>query len=247
MMKINLKHIISTLILAVLVFSCKSKTKFAPYNSNSLKIEKINENLYKHISYLETEDYGKVACNGLIFFNSNKAIIFDTPLNNEVSKELIELIYKENEIVAIVTTHFHVDCLAGLNEFHSKNITSYANNLTIEFAKKNNYPLPQIGFDDKLELKVGKQKVVLQFFGEGHTKDNIVGYIPEENALFGGCLVKSVGANKGNTADANTVEWSNTINKIKQEFKNIKIVVPGHGETGGQDLLDYTAKLFQNK
>ena len=40
------------------------------------------------------------------------------------------------------------------------------------------------------------------YFGEGHTKDNIMGYFTEDQALFGGCLIKKVGASKGYLGDA---------------------------------------------
>jgi metallo-beta-lactamase class B len=54
-------------------------------------------------------------------------------------------------------------------------------------------------------------------------------------------------ASKGYLGDANTADWSNTVEKIKKEYPNLKIVVPGHGEFGDQKLLDYTIKLFKTK
>lgn len=65
--------------------------------------------------------------------------------------------------------------------------------------------------------------------------------------LFGGCLVKEVGAEKGNVADANVQEWPLTIAGIKEQHPDIKIVIPGHGKPGGITLLDYTATLFLQK
>jgi len=72
-----------------------------------------------------------------------------------------------------------------------------------------------------------------------------VGYVPSEKALFGGCLLKHVNASKGNLADANTSEWSSSVAKIKKEYPDLEIVIPGHGKNGGIELLDYTIKLFQ--
>jgi metallo-beta-lactamase class B len=62
--------------------------------------------------------------------------------------------------------------------------------------------------------------------------------------IFGGCLIKEVGAGKGNLADANTIDWSNTVRKIRDEYPDVKRIVPGHGQPGGIELLDYTIKLF---
>jgi metallo-beta-lactamase class B len=92
---------------------------------------------------------------------------------------------------------------------------------------------------------VGNEKIIAKFFGEGHTKDNIVGYFPSENVLFGGCLIKELNANKGYLGDATLADWSNTVQKIKKEYPKVKIVVPGHGDYGNAKLLDYTIHLFK--
>ena len=93
-------------------------------------------------------------------------------------------------------------------------------------------------------LAINGIKVKNLFFGEGHTKDNIVSYIPSEKVLFGGCLLKTVGAKKGYLGDANTTDWSNTVAKIKKELSDIEYVIPGHGKTDGTELLTYTIQLF---
>src|SRR5690606_10460180 len=105
------------------------------------------------------------------------------------------------------------------------------------------YAIPQNGFDSFLELKIGNEKVTAEYFGEGHTKDNVIGYYPKEKAMFGGCLLKENGAGKGNLEDANESAWTQTVNNIFRKYpkSSIKIVVPGHGRTGGNELLDYTA------
>lgn len=228
------------------IISCASKSSI-PYDSENLKIERISDEVFEHISYLKTEDFGNVACNGLIYFNGNEAIVFDTPTEDVASKALIDWIQntQNKKITAVVVTHFHNDCLGGLEEFHKNDIASYSNNLTIELANEKNFILPKNGFDDILELKIGNSKVISRFFGEGHTIDNIVGYIPEENTLFGGCLIKEVNAGKGYLGDANTEEWSETVGRIKQAYPDVKIVVPGHGDFGGIELLEYTLDLFK--
>ena len=84
----------------------------------------------------------------------------------------------------------------------------------------------------------------ISFFGEGHTPDNVVAYLPTDQTLFGGCLIKSLGAGKGNLEDANVQDWSSTVTKIKKSYPNVRIVIPGHGNPGSQDLLDYTIEMF---
>ncbi len=135
--------------------------------------------------------------------------------------------------------------MGGLKAFHKNDIPSYANFKTIEFAKENNSAVPKNGFKDSLTLKVGDEIVTAKFFGEGHTRDNIVGYFPSENVMFGGCLIKEIDASKGYLGDANVSDWSATVEKVKKEYPDVKIVIPGHGEYGDKKLLDYTINLFK--
>ena len=249
-----MKFIIKTLLLIVIsltIINCSSQKveAFIPkeiYKSNDLIVTQIAENSFLHTSFLQTNDFGNVPCNGLIVRNSNEAIIFDTPTNDKSAQELINWIKKtlDCKINAIIPTHFHDDCLGGLKAFHQNEIPSYAYFKTIELAKENNLVVPENGFKDSLILKVGDEKITAKFLGEGHTIDNIVGYFPSENVMFGGCLIKEIDASKGYLGDANVADWSGTVEKVKKEYPDVKIVVPGHGEYGDKKLLDYTINLF---
>ncbi len=219
------------------------------YKSDDLRITQITEDSFVHTSFLQTNDFGNVPCNGLIVRNGNEAIIFDTPTNDKSSEALIQWI-KETlhcKINAIIPTHFHIDCLAGLKAFHENHIPSYAYFKTIALAKENGYVVPKNSFRDSLNLKVGDENVITKFFGEGHTKDNVVGYFSNENIMFGGCLIKELDAGKGYLGDANVADWSSTVESVKKEYPNVKIIVPGHGEFGNKKLLDYTISLFNTQ
>jgi metallo-beta-lactamase class B len=252
-----MKAIISTLLLiaiSITNLNCSFQKRYAfkpkeVYKSEYLIITQISENSFEHTSFKQTNDFGNVPCNGLIVTNHNEAIVFDTPTNDKSSEELIKwlketLHYKIN---AIIPTHFHDDSLGGLKAFHENSIPSYAYIKTIELAKENNYVVPQNSFRDSLNLKVGTENIVAKFFGEGHTKDNVVGYFPSENVMFGGCLMKELDASKGYLGDANVADWSGTVERVKKEYPNVKIVVPGHGEYGDKKLLDYTINLFKTQ
>ena len=65
--------------------------------------------------------------------------------------------------------------------------------------------------------------------------------------MFGGCLIKELNAGKGYLGDANVTDWSGTVEKVKMEYPNVKIIVPGHGEYGSKKLLDYTINLFKTQ
>jgi metallo-beta-lactamase class B len=223
-----------------------------PYKSDNLEIYALTANTYVHQSYLQTEQWGKVSCNGLIYINKGEAVVFDTPPTDSVSFELIHWIQTKAhaKIVAIVVNHWHGDCLGGLGVFHRNGIASYSSIYTQTLAQKdsvNHTVVPQHGFSDSLMLVIGNKYVTNYFFGEGHTSDNIVSYIPSEKVLFGGCIIKALGASKGNLSEANVKAWPITVAKIKTALPAIQIVVPGHGKPGDASLLDYTIQLFQDK
>lgn len=243
---------ISFLLLLFTIFSCSkpiqvNKNSIIVYQSENLIIEKISENVYQHISYLQTNDFGKVGCNGMIVVHQNEAVVLDTPAEAESSAELIQFISAKlnAKINSVVATHFHADCVGGLDEFHKIGVPSYANHLTIDLLKNKEKNIPQISFEKELTLNIGNKNVYLNYFGEGHTKDNIVAYYPDEKTLFGGCLLKENGAGKGNLEDANEDDWSETVTKLKEKYPDIQTVIPGHGKRGGMELVDYTIALFQ--
>lgn len=214
--------------------------------TDELIIRPIAEGVYLHTCFLEAGEFGRVPCNGMVVVSGDEAIIFDTPTTDSLSAELIQWIEGQLHcrVTGIIATHFHDDCLGGLDEFHRRGIPSYANRLTQQFAQANQVPVPQHGFDDQLELAVGGQSVIADFVGAGHTRDNVVGYFPAAHVLFGGCLVKALGADEGNLADASVGEWSATVSRVKANYPGATQVIPGHGTLGDVSLLDYTINLF---
>ena len=134
------KHLIFLILLGSI--ACQNQKENYIYESENLKIKQLSEHTYLHISYLNIQKYGKVACNGMIAIDNGEAVVFDTPVSNADSKELIDWI--ENtlnfKITGVVATHYHNDCLGGLNEFHVQQIPSYATNKTIDALMKLELP-----------------------------------------------------------------------------------------------------------
>ena len=233
----------------LLEFTPYSFSQSAPVDqSANLTITQLTDKTWVHTTYLQTQTFGKVACNGLIVVDGTEAIIMDTPTTDSIATELINWVQNElnSSVKAVVVTHFHEDCLGGLAAFHQAGIASYAYDSTLALAKKKGYPVPEYGFADSLKLPVGNQEVVCAFLGEGHTTDNTVCYVPNEKVLFGGCLIKAIGAKEGNLEDANPEAWPTTVLRVKRRFSDVGQVVPGHGEPGDASLLDYTIQLFSS-
>lgn len=215
--------------------------------SKDIEVIQISEHSYVHVSYTQVPPFGRVGSNGLIFTRDKEALLFDTPMNDSLTMDLVNWIADslKARIVGFVPNHWHNDCMGGLNYLNSIGIPSYANERTIAIAKSKNLPVAQHGFADSLTLRLGDQAVICKYYGPAHTVDNIVTWIPSERVLFGGCMVKDLKSQTlGNIADADLAEWPNTIGRVIAAYPSANFVVPGHGAVGGTELLKHTEELL---
>ncbi len=216
--------------------------------SNDIDIIKITNDSYVHVSYADMPPFGRVASNGLLFTNEGKAVLFDTPATDSLTKDLVNWIEDslKVKITAFVPNHWHADCMGGLAYLNGKGIESYADERTIQIAKSKNLPLPLHGFKDSLKLNLSGKEIMCNYFGAAHTTDNIVVWIPSEKILFAGCMIKDMNSKGlGNTADGDLKAYPRTVMKVLNKYHHSKIVIPGHGSIGGAELLEHTLKLSE--
>lgn len=214
--------------------------------SPDLKLVRISDHAFLHVTFTNSSVSGRYSSNGLVFISNGQALLFDTPTDDSLTKSLVAFLQDSMKlkITGFVPNHFHEDCMGGLGYILKSKIPSYAGEKTIEIAKKRSLPVPEQGFRDSLRLKVGNESVLCYYPGPAHTEDNIVVWIPSEKILFAGCMCKSIDAvNLGNLADANVEEYGKTIRKVISRFDSAKTVIPGHGNMGDFNLLLHTKEL----
>ncbi len=215
--------------------------------SEDIMLIKLSENAYMHISYSTFQKYGRVASNGLVFINHREAFLFDTPVTDSLTMNLVSWLTEtmKLKIVGFIPNHWHVDCMGGLGFLQSQKIESYANQMTVAIAKSKNLPVPDHGFKDSLQIKLGDKLIACYYLGPAHSTDNIVVWIPSEKILFAGCMIKSIDAKDlGNIVDGDLNSYPKTIDKLLAKFPTAKIVIPGHGQFGGLDLIKHTQELL---
>jgi metallo-beta-lactamase class B len=190
---------------------------------------------------------GKLDCNHLLVVDSNEMLLVNTPASDSLTGILIDCLEKKfnKKVTKVIVSHFHDDSSACLPETKRRGITSYSLDKTGELLKPYNRPVDII-FTDSLIIPLQTMKIELYFPGAGHSKDNIVVWLPSEKILFGGCLLKPMGAtNKGNIADADEEAWPATVQKVKDKFGDAKIVIPGHGAVGDNAIFDNTLSIVK--
>lgn len=230
----------------LLLFLLLTAPLWAAPSLDDVELVALRPNVYLHRSYMKTDDFGTVDCNGLVYVVKGEALVVDTPSTQAQSETLIAKIRTElkAKVTGLVVGHTHADSMGGLEAFQKAGIASYSSIATQRRAAELKLPIPSVGYETALEILVGGRVVRCGYFGPGHAVDTSVTYLAAERVLFGGCLVKAAGAGRGFVGDADLGQWSATVTKVQQAFPEADLVVPGHGSCGDRGLLDFTITMF---
>jgi len=147
-----------------------------------------------------------------------------------------------------VITHFHYDRLAGADVLEADGVEVLAHPLTQRLAISLGTPVPDSTLTALREpgsaVRVGPVEVF--YPGPGHAEDNMMVWVPNQRVLFGGCAIRATEASTlGNTMSANVAAWPGAIRRAQARYREVEVVVPGHGAIGGADLLTPTLSLFE--
>lgn len=228
-------------LVVLFVFIVCQKTVLAFDKLPGLKIDKLEDNIYLHRSYEIYDGFGLVESNGLVFIEDKGAFIIDTPASAEDTKQLVSWLKTRGfTIRGSFSTHFHSDSSAGIEWLNSNSIATYASKLTNELLDNAGRALAKNSFDGTSFWLV-KDKVEAFYPGAGHTKDNMVVWMPNQKILFGGCFVKSKSI--GNLSDAVIKAWPDSVQRLMVRYGNAAMVIPGHGKVGTVSLLENTRRL----
>ncbi len=227
-------------VLSLLLFVIASQC-FAEKPLPDLKVEKIEDGVYIHTSHEKIERWGLVASNGLVVLDGKDAYIIDTPMTTKDTKALVKWIREQGFIAkGSISTHFHGDSAAGISYLNAESIPTYASKLTNELIGQDGREQTKYSFDS-ISYWLVKDKIEVFYPGAGHSRDNVVVWMPDKKVLFGGCFVKR--KSLGNLGDAVLAHWPASAEKLALRYEDAKRVVPGHGKTGDVSLLSTTLSL----
>jgi metallo-beta-lactamase class B len=147
-------------------------------------------------------------------------------------------------ITQAVATHFHRDRTGGIPALEVAGIPTVAHPKTLELARSHGTAVPTAAADFVQETARLSEECELFFPGAGHTRDNIVVWLPHQRVLFGGCFLKSVTSpDLGSLADAVVADWAGSAQRVRARYPACKVTVPGHGTISG-DPLGHTLALL---
>ena len=104
-------------------------------------------------------------------------------------------------------------------------------------------------YDDRLNLDLGGLRAELLHFGLAHTRGDQVVFLPEQRVLFAGDLLENrifpiVPWFPPHDVDVNGTRWIEVLDRLEELGPTI--VVPGHGEVTGPELIGQVRSYLED-
>jgi len=221
-------------------------TSFAQPDSTKIVFTPLTNSVYVFTYYMMIGG-GPYPCNGLYAVTKQGIVLVDMPYTEALTQQFIDSIEKRHhqKIVLSISTHFHDDRTGGINTLKQAGAKTYSSVATLQLCKKEGNDEAAYTFTKDTTFTIGGITMQTYYPGAGHTKDNIVVWLPKQKILFGGCLVKSTETNSiGNTADADIAQWPASIKKVMGKFRDAKYIIPGHQSWTDTNSLQHTLDIL---
>jgi cyclase len=243
------------LIVASVIFSFAGNSQ--QQDIPPLTVEKLSENLF-HLT-------GGRGANSGMYIGDNEVLLIDAKMDKASVEAIFTAVegFTNKPVTMLVNTHSDGDHVNG-NEFFPKEVIIIAHeNCREEFflPGRDGTPskwtdeklmrfVPQITFNDRMQLHLGSKTVELWYFGVGHTTGDIVVYFPEEKTAFIGDQVffgrpQLIHSHKG----GNSFEHVKTVERMLETLDAVQFC-SGHADIKSrEDIVKHIEEMkkFQQK
>ena len=140
----------------------------------------------------------------------------------------------------VILSHDHEMHICGLQVFDDTAVTIGHRNIREHLIRENrNTSVPDVVFEDEMEIFLGGQRAVLYYFGKSHSDNLIQVHFPEEGVLVATDMVRS-GKALG-LPDFRDSDVDGVIDALYElsRLDNVDIVVPGHAGLADQQSFVY--------
>lgn len=216
-------------IIIIITGGCKSKMTV---NSDSEKLEIIQKEKWTEVGkdiFVFSSAYYRT--NMTLIVSEKEALLIDTGMYDTECQNVMEFIKERDiKIKTIIITHDHDDHVANLEKFKTEDVVV----ITPDNAKENQF----VSIGDK-NLKI--------MFTEGHYKPNshISIEIENQSILIAGDIIDNDYVASAVAPGGDIRKLIETLNMFQE--KNYQIVIPGHGDVGGSELIVKHLEYFNNK
>jgi metallo-beta-lactamase class B len=145
-----------------------------------------------------------------------------------------------------VNTHIHKDHTGGNHYYENAEII--AGDYGTQFWLQNNAreDMPNHWLTDTMVLDLGGEIVTIENVGQAHTFDDVIVYLRNRATIFTGDIVlNGYHPYLDESVGANVDDYMSAMDHMTSEY-DIKTVVPGHGDMGGEELITIFDQYFQD-
>ena len=140
----------------------------------------------------------------------------------------------------VVLSHDHEMHICGLQVFDDTAVTIAHRNARPHIVREGrNTSIPDLTFEDSMDIHLGGKKVVLYYFGPTHSDNLIQVHFQEEGVLVATDLVRSGKAiGLPDYRDSNVNSLIDVLDQLSR-LDDVEIVVPGHAGLADQQSFVY--------
>lgn len=253
--------VVAAALSACLLFSAGCAPQVAPFVAGthptaadvppgSAQLIRVHPDVWVHVSTQRLNSGAVFPSNGLVVRDGDELLLVDSAWGEEATSALLDTIALRIRLPVrrAIATHFHDDRLGGADVLARRGVRVYASPTTRRLARVAGNPVPSDSLPDLDQSGSAVSLGTIEVFypGPGHTRDNLVVYVPSARVLFGGCAVHEASrTTAGNVADADLEAWAATVRTVRERYPDAMLVVPGHGVPGDLDLLGHTIALVR--
>lgn len=221
-----------------------------PSPKPKLFVTPIAKRVYVHTTYGMYQGE-PVPSNGLIINTGDGVVLIDTGWDTKDDTDNTQQLLRwvadslRQPVRLCVVTHSHDDKVGGISALRKAGVRVISTPLTAQKTVQAGHESPEGILPSDTTFTIGQVPIRTYFPGAGHTSDNIVVWLSNQQILHGGCFVKSVSAfGLGYIGEANLSEWSNSVHRVMNQFGTAKLVIPGHEEWTDTKSLEHTLQLL---
>jgi len=219
-----------------------------PDFGNDMVVRKLSPGVWLFVTFDPDDKAQHIPSNGLLVNTGEISFLIDTGWDAGQTRKLLDWADKTlgQPVEHVIVTHFHPDRTGGLEAVYERPVIVQGHAGTSKALHAAGRPRLTWTFEFEERLELGGEMIHLFYPGPGHTKDNIIVWLPRRKILFVGCLIKDAAArNLGYVDDADLDNWPAAVRRIIERYRDAETLVPGHGQPGGVELLSHTMELLE--
>ena len=227
-------------------------------------LKKIADNVYSYVDIRNASPRNSFGANAGVVVGRDGILVVDTLISSKMARKFLEDIraVTDKPIKYVVNTHSHLDHSFGNSEFEKQGavIIAHQNSkkdlqingeaamkraigygLTDNDLEGTTIALPKITFNEKMEIDLGGQTVMLIYPGPSHTDGSVMVYIPDKKLLFAGDILFT--DYHPNLVGGDIDGWIKALDYLMS--LDVDTIIPGHGPLSGRkDISDMKEYLI---